>query len=78
MGYITFENVCKHYQTGDTVVKAVDNVSFSIEKGEFCVVLGPSGAGKTTILNLLGGMDKATSGRITVDGRRSPACAGRS
>ena len=69
MGYITFENVCKHYQTGDTVVKAVDNVSFSIEKGEFCVVLGPSGAGKTTILNLLGGMDKATSGRITVDGK---------
>ena len=69
MGYITFENVCKHYQTGDNVVKAVDNVSFSIEKGEFCVVLGPSGAGKTTILNLLGGMDKATSGRITVDGK---------
>ena len=69
MGYITFENVCKHYQTGDTIVKAVDNVSFSIEKGEFCVVLGPSGAGKTTILNLLGGMDKATSGRITVDGK---------
>ena len=69
MGYITFENVCKHYQTGDTVVKAVDNVCFDIEKGEFCVVLGPSGAGKTTILNLLGGMDKATSGKITVDGR---------
>lgn len=69
MGYITFENVCKHYQTGDTVVKAVDDVSFSIEKGEFCVVLGPSGAGKTTILNLLGGMDKATSGRITVGGK---------
>ena len=69
MGYITFENVCKHYQTGDTVVKAVDQVNFTIEKGEFCVVLGPSGAGKTTVLNLLGGMDKATSGRITVDGK---------
>lgn len=69
MGYITFENVCKYYQTGDTVVKAVDNVSFSIEKGEFCVVLGPSGAGKTTVLNLLGGMDKATSGKITVGGK---------
>ena len=69
MGYINFENVCKHYQTGDTVVKAVDNVNFTIEKGEFCVVLGPSGAGKTTVLNLLGGMDKATSGRITVDGK---------
>ena len=69
VGYITFENVCKHYQTGDTVVKAVDNVNFTIEKGEFCVVLGPSGAGKTTVLNLLGGMDKATSGHITVDGK---------
>ena len=69
MGYITFENVCTHYQTGDTVVKAVDNVNFTIEKGEFCVVLGPSGAGKTTVLNLLGGMDKATSGRIIVDGK---------
>ena len=69
MGYITFENVCKYYPTGDTVVKAVDNESFSIEKGEFCVVLGPSGAGKTTILNLLGGMDKATSGKITVGGK---------
>ena len=69
MGYIQFENVCKYYQTGDTVVKAVDSVSFEIKKGEFCVVLGPSGAGKTTILNLLGGMDKATSGRITVGGK---------
>jgi len=69
VGYITFENVCKHYQTGEHIVKAVDNVSFAIEKGEFCVVLGPSGAGKTTILNLLGGMDKATSGKITVDGK---------
>ncbi len=69
MGYITFENVSKHYQTGGSVVKAVDNVSFEIEKGEFCVVLGPSGAGKTTILNLLGGMDKATSGTITVGGK---------
>ena len=69
MGYITFENVCKHYHTGGTVVKAVDDVSFEIEKGEFCVVLGPSGAGKTTILNLLGGMDKATSGTITVGGK---------
>ena len=69
VGYISFEHVCKYYQTGDTVVKAVDDVNFTIEKGEFCVVLGPSGAGKTTILNLLGGMDKATSGTITVDGQ---------
>ena len=70
MGYITFDHVSKHYQTGDTVVKAVDDVSFTIEKGEFCVVLGPSGAGKTTILNLLGGMDKATGGTITVGGKQ--------
>lgn len=77
MGYITFEGVSKHYQTGDTVVKAVDNVSFSIEKGELCVVLGPSGAGKTTILNLLGGMDKATGGRITVGGKVITGLSGR-
>ena len=77
MGYITFESVSKHYQTGDTVVKAVDNVSFSIEKGELCVVLGPSGAGKTTILNLLGGMDKATGGRITVGGKEITGLSGR-
>ena len=66
MSYITFDQVCKDYPTGDTVVHAADHVSFGIEKGEFCVVLGPSGAGKTTVLNLLGGMDKATSGHILV------------
>ncbi len=77
MSYITFDQVCKDYPTGDTVVHAADHVSFGIEKGEFCVVLGPSGAGKTTVLNLLGGMDKATSGHILVGskeitGMRSP------
>ncbi len=77
MGYIEFENVCKHYQTGDTVVKAVDNVNFSINKGEMCVVLGPSGAGKTTVLNLLGGMDEATSGKIYVDGKEVTALSGK-
>ena len=66
MSYITFDQVCKNYQTGDTLVRAADHVSFGIEKGELCVILGHSGAGKTTILNLLGGMDRATSGRITV------------
>ena len=77
MSYISFEDVCKDYPAGHTVVHASDHVNFHIEKGEFCVVLGPSGAGKTTVLNLLGGMDKATSGRIIVGdkeitGLRSP------
>lgn len=69
LSYIVFDQVCKDYPAGDTVVHAADHVSFEIEQGEFCVVLGPSGAGKTTVLNLLGGMDKATSGRITVGGK---------
>ncbi len=76
MSYISFEHVCKHYQVGENVVKAVDDVSFEIEKGDFCVVLGPSGAGKTTILNLLGGMDKATSGTITVGSKVVTALGG--
>lgn len=66
MGYITFDQVCKVYGAGPSAVRAADSVSFSIERGELCVVLGPSGAGKTTVLNLLGGMDKATSGVIRV------------
>lgn len=66
MSYISFENVTKEYKTGGAPVLAANNVNFIIEKGEFCVVLGPSGAGKTTVLNLLGGMDKATGGKITV------------
>ncbi len=69
MSYITFENVCKDYPAGDSVVHAADHVSFGIEKGELCVILGHSGAGKTTVLNLLGGMDRASSGRITVGDR---------
>lgn len=69
MSYISFREVCKDYPAGDTVVHAADHVSFEIEQGEFCVVLGPSGAGKTTVLNLLGGMDKATSGCILVGGK---------
>ena len=66
MSYIEFDNVCRDYRTGDTVVHAADHVCFGIEKGELCVILGHSGASKTTVLNLLGGMDRATSGRITV------------
>ena len=66
MSYITFQEVCKVYGTGESAVRAADNVTFGIEQGELCVVLGPSGAGKTTVLNLLGGMDKATAGVIRV------------
>ena len=62
---------------GETLVKAVDNVNFEIEKGDFCVILGPSGAGKTTILNLLGGMDKATSGKIMVGSKDVTALNGK-
>lgn len=76
MSYITFEDVCKDYITGETVVHAANKVNFEIEKGEFCVVLGPSGAGKTTVLNLLGGMDKATSGRICVGGKEITGLTG--
>ena len=68
MAYIEFKNVSKIYKMGEVEIKAVDNISFPIEKGEFVVIVGPSGAGKTTVLNILGGMDTATSGTITVDG----------
>lgn len=69
MSFIEFDGVSKIYQMGEVEIKALSGVSFSIEKGEFVVVLGSSGAGKTTILNILGGMDTATSGKITVDGK---------
>ena len=70
MSYISFENVKKEYQMGEVTIKAVDGVDFAIEKGEFAIIVGPSGAGKTTVLNMLGGMDACTSGVITVDGTR--------
>ena len=66
MAYIEFKNVSKIYKSGDIEVKALDNVNFEIEQGELVCILGHSGAGKTTVLNILGGMDKATSGKITV------------
>lgn len=66
--YISFERVVKRYQMGEVELTAVDGVDFSIEKGEFAIIVGPSGAGKTTVLNMLGGMDTCTEGRIMVDG----------
>lgn len=69
MALIEFQNVTKQYFTGVHILNALENVSFSIEKGEFVVILGPSGAGKSTLLNLLGGMESATKGAILVDGK---------
>ena len=69
MPYIEFKNVCKEYEMGEIKIKALDNTNFQIEKGELVVIVGPSGAGKTTALNILGGMDTATSGNVIVDGK---------
>ena len=69
MAFITLDHVVKRYQMGEVTITAVEDVSFTIERGEFAVIVGPSGAGKTTVLNILGGMDTATEGRVTVDGR---------
>ena len=68
MAFVEFKDVCKVYQMGDLEVRAVDGMSFSIDKGELVVIVGPSGAGKTTVLNMLGGMDSVTSGIIDLDG----------
>ena len=68
MAYIEFKNVNKIYKMGEVEIKALNNTSFTIEKGELVVILGPSGAGKTTLLNILGGMDNATSGEVFIDG----------
>ena len=68
MAYIEFKNISKVYQMGEISIKALNKASFSIEKGELVVILGPSGAGKTTCLNILGGMDEATSGTLIIDG----------
>ena len=67
MSFIILENVTKYYKVGEVTVKAADGISFQIEKGELAVVVGPSGAGKTTVLNMLGGMDTCTGGHILVD-----------
>ena len=69
MSYIEFKNVCKDYKMGEVIIHALSNANLSIEKGELVVIVGPSGAGKTTALNILGGMDNATSGRVIVDNK---------
>ena len=70
MAYIEFENVNKEYKMGEICINALNNTSFQIENGELVVIVGPSGAGKTTSLNILGGMDSPTSGKVIVDGKR--------
>ena len=69
MAYIALDHVEKLYHVGEVTITAVSDISFTVDKGEFVVVVGPSGAGKTTVLNILGGMDRCTSGTITVDGQ---------
>ena len=66
--FVKLEGITKIYKMGEVEIRAVDGIDFAIDKGEFVVIVGPSGAGKTTVLNILGGMDTATGGKITVDG----------
>jgi len=69
MQILQVQNLCKTYGKGNNSVRALDDVSFSVEKGEFIAIIGPSGSGKSTLLNILGGVDKPTSGRVILDGR---------
>lgn len=68
MEILRVENLCKIYGKGENQVKALDNVSFSVNKGEFIAIIGPSGSGKSTLLHILGGVDRATSGKVYMDG----------
>lgn len=68
MEILRVENLCKTYGKGENQVKALDNVSFSVNKGEFIAIIGPSGSGKSTLLHILGGVDRATSGKVYMDG----------
>ncbi len=70
MGFIDFRDVVKVYRSGEVEIRALDGVSFSLEKGKFIIICGASGAGKSTVLNILGGMDTCTSGEIEVDSSR--------
>lgn len=76
-GFVRLENVTKVYRMGEVEIRAVDGVDFSIQKGELVIVVGPSGAGKTTVLNILGGMDTVTEGKVIVDGENIAAYSGR-
>ena len=69
MAYIEFKEVVKEYTVGETKIRALDGANFEIDKGELVVIVGPSGAGKTTALNILGGMDSCTSGKVIIDGK---------
>ena len=69
MAYIEFKNVVKEYTVGENKIRALDGANFEINKGELVVIVGPSGAGKTTALNVLGGMDSVTSGEVIIDGK---------
>ena len=69
MSFIEFESVYKRYQTGEVIITAADGVNFKIEQGEFCLIVGASGAGKSTVLNLLGGMDTCDDGKIRIAGK---------
>ena len=70
MTYIKVDDIHKEYVMGETIIKAADGVTFEIKKGSFTVIVGPSGAGKTTVMNILGGMDTPTSGVITLEGKQ--------
>ena len=69
MAYISLQQVVKRYQMGEVTITAADHITFDVDKGEFVIIVGPSGAGKTTVLNILGGMDACNEGTITVDGQ---------
>lgn len=75
--FVEFKNVKKIYKNGSVEIPALNGVDFFVKKGEFCVVVGPSGAGKTTILNILGGMDRATEGTVMLDGDEVSAYSNR-